>query len=146
MSIKYRRENTGFLLRLAGIAVVYLIKNTRNLTLKNREAFPSFPNSVKGRQAYVRKGNFTLMIEASLKTHFIKRQRDNDRSVQKESNKNTMTLTGKISITETSCHPLEKVNLNFILNTINLSPRYGRVIRVSGYLDLTGVITFMSNI
>lgn len=28
-------------------------------------------------------------------------------SVQKESNKNTMTLTRKISITETSCHPLE---------------------------------------
>ena len=28
-------------------------------------------------------------------------------SMQKESNKNTMALTGKISITETSCHPLE---------------------------------------
>ena len=27
-------------------------------------------------------------------------------SVQKESNKKTMTLTEKISITETSCHPL----------------------------------------
>ena len=26
---------------------------------------------------------------------------------QKESNKNTITLTGKISITETSCHPFE---------------------------------------
>ena len=61
------------------------------------------------------------MIEASLKTHFIKRQRDNDRSVQKESNKNTMTLTGKISITETSCHPLEKVNINFIINHHNIA-------------------------
>ena len=28
-------------------------------------------------------------------------------SVQKESNKNTMTLTGKISITETSYRPLD---------------------------------------
>ena len=28
-------------------------------------------------------------------------------SMQKESNKNTMRLTGKISITETSCHSLE---------------------------------------
>ena len=76
MNIKYRRENTGFLLRLAGIAVVYLIKSTRNLTLKNREAFPSFPNSVKGRQAYVGKGNFALMIEASLNTHFIIRSKE----------------------------------------------------------------------
>ncbi len=39
-------------------------------------------------------------------------------SVQKESNKKTMRLTGKISSTETSCHPLEKVNLNFIFITI----------------------------
>ena len=38
-------------------------------------------------------------------------------SVQKESNRNTMRLTGKFSITETSCRPLELVNLNFILIT-----------------------------
>ena len=36
-------------------------------------------------------------------------------SVQKESNRNTITLTGKISITETSCHSLELANSNFIL-------------------------------
>ena len=41
-------------------------------------------------------------------------------SVQKESSRNTMTLTGKISVTETSCHPLEYVNLNCILITTML--------------------------
>ena len=33
----------------------------------------------------------------------------------------TTTLTGKISITETSCHPLEKVNINFIINHHNIA-------------------------
>ena len=36
-----------------------------------------------------------------------KRRTDNDRKRAQRSNRNTMTLTGKISITETSCHPLE---------------------------------------
>ena len=49
----------------------------RNLTLKNKYLIPSFPNSVKGRQASVGKGNFSLMIEASLKTDY-KQQTDND--------------------------------------------------------------------
>ena len=36
-----------------------------------------------------------------------KRQTDNDRKHAERYNKNTMALTVKISITETSCHPLE---------------------------------------
>ena len=36
-----------------------------------------------------------------------KRRTDNDSKRTGKSNKNTMTLTGKISITETSCHLLE---------------------------------------
>ena len=46
-----------------------------------------------------------------------KRPTDNDRKRAEESDKDTLTLTGKISITEASCHPLELVNLSFILIT-----------------------------
>ena len=34
-----------------------------------KQVFPSFPSSVKGRQASFGKENFSLMIEASLKTY-----------------------------------------------------------------------------
>ena len=34
-----------------------------------KQIFLSFPNSIEGRQASVGKGNFSLMIEASLKTY-----------------------------------------------------------------------------
>ena len=40
-----------------------------------------------------------------------------------------MTLTGKISITETSCHPLEYVNLNCILITTMLHLKKVRVVK-----------------
>ena len=46
-----------------------------------------------------------------------KRPTDNDRKRAEESDRDAMTLTGKISITEASCHPLELVNLSFILIT-----------------------------
>ena len=46
-----------------------------------------------------------------------KRPTDNDRKRAEESDRDAMTLTGKISITEASCHPLEFVNLSFILIT-----------------------------
>ena len=46
-----------------------------------------------------------------------KRPTDNDRKRAEESDRDTLTLTGKISITEASCHPLELVNLSLILIT-----------------------------
>ena len=46
-----------------------------------------------------------------------KRPTDNDRKRAEESDRDAMTLTGKISITEASCHPLELVNLSLILIT-----------------------------
>ena len=46
-----------------------------------------------------------------------KRPTDNDRKRAEESDRDTLTLTSKISITEASCHPLELVNLSFILIT-----------------------------
>ncbi|RMX43173.1 hypothetical protein pdam_00009716 [Pocillopora damicornis] len=46
-----------------------------------------------------------------------KRPTDNDRNRAEESDRDTLTLTGKISITEASCHPLELVNLSLILIT-----------------------------
>ena len=43
-----------------------------------------------------------------------KRPTDNDRKRAEESDRDTLTLTSKISITEASCHPLELVNLSLI--------------------------------
>ena len=76
----------------------------RNLALKNKY-FPHFRILLKaGRQASVGKGNFSHIIEASLKRVQRKQQEYND-------------IDWKISITETSCHLLEWVNLNFTLIT-----------------------------
>ena len=42
-------------------------------------------------------------------------------SVHKDSNRNTMALTGKISITETSCHPLRVGKLELNINHHNIA-------------------------
>ena len=102
LKIKYRRENAraSFSDKPALPLVVLMKKfflffnSMRNLALKNKY-FLHFRILLKaGRQASVGKGNFSHIIEASLKRAQRKQQEYND-------------IDWKISITETSCHLLE---------------------------------------
>ena len=98
---KHRRENAraSFSDKPALPLVVLMKKfflffnSMRNLALKNKY-FLHFRILLKaGRQASVGKGNFSHIIEASLKRAQRKQQEYND-------------IDCKISITETSCHSL----------------------------------------
>ena len=73
LKIKYRRENTrASFSDKPALPLVVLMKRfvcffNSMKSGSQKQIFPTFSNSVKGRQAFVGKGNFSHIVEASLK-------------------------------------------------------------------------------